>query len=226
MKSYNTHEEVLETVLRKRAEHYQELDRKYPWVSILLNWITAALVAILIIELAKWGFQENTIRKANALTATALAEYQAEQELKEQEKQAAFLAEINSEAAKREKETVLLAKVLVGINAFVEKYGYSDGDIRTYGECVLNRVLNEGNGFGNTVEDVIMQPSQWTGFSENNQVVDKYYKIASLIINNFYDGVTRPCTSSYCWAELRRDGVWLKDEYSDSPYVHTWRYSA
>ena len=119
----------------------------------------------------------------------------------------------------------LLAKFFKDlIDSFVEKYGYSEGDIKTYAECVINRVINNKSGFGNTISEVVLQKSQWVGFSEDNQLIDKYYKIASEVVNDYYNGAIRPCSSDYCWAELRRDGIYLKNEFTDSKYVRTWRY--
>ena len=74
--------------------------------------------------------------------------------------------------------------------------------------------------------EVITQENQWVGFSESNQVIEKYYQIASTVVNNYYDDAIRPCSSAYCWVDLNKNGCWLMSEYSDSPYVGRWRYSA
>ena len=132
-------------------------------------------------------------------------------------------AEVARQAA-IEEDTVLMAKFLAGIDGFVQNWGYSDRDLRTYAECVINRVLDKK--FPNTIGEVITQENQWVGFSESNQVIEQYYQVASTVVNNYYEDSIRPCSSAYCWVDLNKNGCWLMSEYSDSPYVGRWRYSA
>lgn len=219
--------QIFKDVCAEQEAHTKALMKQYPWYPILMNWVMALLFIILISSIFVWRTQVAAERKAEILAAEAMAQYQAEQMAKEQEYQAALLAEQNSEKAKREADTILMAKLFAGIDNFVEKYGYGERDLRTYGECVINRALNGRNEFRslNTIADVIMQPNQWIGFSENNQVIDKYYKIAAIVVDSYYNNDIRPCSSDFCWAELRPDGIYLKNEYSDSKYVSTWRYN-
>lgn len=195
-----------------------------PWIPIFINWFLVLVAVAFVICLAVHGVQKHIEHRVNELTTIAIEQYQAEQLARDEEQQALLRIEADRHESRKESEVVLLAKVISGINKFIETYGYSDGDIKTYAECVINRVLNEGNGFANTLEEVMLQPSQWTGFSENNQIIDRYYKIAKEVINDFYNSTPRPCSADFCWAELRRDGIWLKNEYSDSRYVKYWRY--
>lgn len=225
--SFKENLRIIKEVCAEQESHTKALMKQYPWYPILMNWVMALLFIILVSSIFVWRTQVAAERKAEILAAEAMAQYQAEQMAKEQEYQAALLAEQNSEKAKREADTILMAKLFAGIDNFVEKYGYGERDLRTYGECVINRVLNTRNEFRslNTIADVIMQPNQWIGFSENNQVVDKYYKIASEVVNSYYDNAVRPCTSDYCWAELNSNGIYLKNEYNDGKYVSTWRWN-
>lgn len=218
---------MLQDVLTEQQDRTKTLMKKHPWVPILTNWVMAILIVILIGSVFVWRTQVKAEERAEMLAAEAMAQYQAEQLAKEQEYQTALLAEQNSEKAKREADTILMAKLFAGIDNFVEKYGYGERDLRTYGECVINRVLNGRNEFRtlNTIEDVIRQPNQWMGFSENNQVVDKYYKVAIAVVDAYYNNDIRPCTSDYCWAELTANGIYLKNEYNDGKYVSTWRYN-
>lgn len=219
--------QILKEVCDKQEAHTKVLMKQYPWYPILMNWVMVILIVVLIGAIFVSATQAKAERRAEELAAEAMAQYQAEQLAKEQEYQTALLAEQNSEKTKREADTILMAKLFAGIDNFVEKYGYGERDLRTYGECVINRVLNTRNEFRNlsTIAEVIMQPNQWIGFSENNQVVDKYYKIASEVVNSYYDNAVRPCTSDYCWAELNSNGIYLKNEYNDGKYVSTWRYN-
>lgn len=212
---------------REQEARTKALMKQYPWFPILMNWVMVLLFIILIASLFIWRTQVAAERKAEILAAEAMAQYQAEQMAIEEETRLALLAEQNSEQAKREADTILMAKLFAGIDNFVEKYGYGERDLRTYGECVINRVLNNKNEFRTlgTIQEVIMQPNQWIGFSENNQVVDKYYKVAAAVVDAYYNNDIRPCTSDYCWAELNSNGIYLKNEYNDGKYVSTWRYN-
>lgn len=223
----HTFKENLELFRQCGIEHRREihkLELKYPWYPIAYRWMLTIAITVLaimfIISAINTGIQKRNDIQAQA----ALAEYQAEQARIEQAHQAELLAAQSMEKARREEEVILMAKILMGINNFVEKYGYSEGDLRTYCECIINRAINKQNGFPSTISEVILQKSQWVGFSEDNQVIERYYKIAKSVVDNYYSGTTRPCSADFCWAELNRDGIWLKNEYSDSRYVRTWRY--
>ena len=189
--------------------------------SIIALFIVAGIVLCI-----NWRIQVHNEKESLRLAEIAYAEELAEQEEAERKAAEEAFAKQLEIAERKEEDTILMAKLLYGINGFVDNYGYSEGDVRTYGECAINRTLNTRNGFPNTLSEVILQENQWVGFSENNQVIDKYYTIAAHIVSDYYNNIRRPVSSDYCWIDLRRDGCWLKNEYSDSPYVRTWRYSA
>lgn len=216
----------MKNILHEKAERTRALERKYPLVPVVVHCLIAVLLVVLMASLISWRAQVVSEKKEAVREAQALAEYQAQQAEEAQRYHAQVLAEQKAEEAKRDSDAILMAKMLAGINGFVENYGYSDGDLKTYLECVINRVIQTGYGYGDldTIEEVVMQKSQWLGFSESNQVIDKYYRIAREIVDNYYDNKARPCSADYCWAELRRDGVWLKNEFGESKYARTWRY--
>ena len=223
---FTEHCKSVKAVLRKREEEIRTLEAHHPKVVTVLNFIVVLLVSALLIACLGWHIQNIHEKRAEEAAQIAWAEQKAAAEQKEQERQAAILAEQRAIAEKQIAETTLMAKVLAGLNGFVENYGYSEGDLRTYAECIINRVIDKSHGFPNTITEVIMQENQWVGFSESNQVIEKYNTIATEVVGNYYNGAVRPCSSDYCWVELRRDGCWLKNEYTDSPYVKTWRYTA
>lgn len=223
-KELKTSLECMHEVFRKRNAKIREMEAKHPKVVMFLNGLIALCVCALIVAVICWRIDAYYEKKAEEAAAIAWAEQKAEEEALEQKRQADILAEQRAQAELQLQETALMAKLLAGINGFVDNYGYSDGDLRTYAECVINRVIDQSHGFPNTISDVILQKGQWVGFSESNQVIDKYNKIAQQVVGDYYNGAVRPCSADYCWVELRRDGCWLKNEYTDSPYVKTWRY--
>jgi Sec-independent protein translocase protein TatA len=213
----------LRKVFKERNEHTRELEHKYPWVPISYRWTVCILVAVLIIVLGDMSIQNRIAAAERAKEELRQQQIQAEQQILLEQEEAKRLAEEQAEREQREQDTILMAKLLSGIDGFVENYGYSEGDLATYLECPINRVIDKSHGFPNTLSEVILQENQWVGFSENNQVIDKYYKLASTVVNNYYDGKNRPCSSDYLWAELNREGIWLKNSY-DSSYARRWRY--
>jgi len=215
---------TIKNVIHEKSQRMFELEGRHPWFPIAYRFAVAFLLVAMLASIAVHAVQVKAAENERIRQESLYAERQAKQAALEAEQAAALEAEQKAIRERMEYETTLLTKVLVGINNFVEKYSYSDGDIRTYGECVINRVLNQGNGFGSSIEEVILQENQWTGFSESNQSILRYELIAKSIIEDYYNRVTRPCSSDYCWAELRRDGVYLKNAFSDSAYVRTWRY--
>lgn len=213
----------LQSVLHEQAERTRKLEKRFPWFPILYRWIVCLAVVALIISLANMGIQSRIAAAERLREEQYQQELLAQQEAQLRAEEAAKLAEMQAEAERREADTILMAKLLAGIDSFVENYGYSDGDLKTYLECPINRTIDKARGFSNTLSEVILQPNQWVGFSENNQVIDKYYKLASTVVNDYYDGKIRPCSSEYLWAELNREGIWLKNSY-DSEYARRWRY--
>jgi len=212
--------------INARSERTRELMREFPWFTKFYNALGALAVLVLIVSLIVWRVDIVKEQKATEAAAIAFAEQRAAEELRIQQEKEAELAEQLALAQQQEADTILMAKFIGGINGFVENYGYSENDLRTYAECVINRVYDKKHGFPNTIEEVIRQENQWVGFSDDNQVIDQYYKIANVVVSNYYANANRPVSSDFCWVELRREGCWLKNEYSDSPYVRTWRYSA
>lgn len=207
------------------GEEIRMLEKKHPKIVKVYPKFIALLLVVLILVFAVTAIQNYIENKSNIAAAEALAEYQREQDAIEQARLEALAAEQNSEQAKRSRDIEYVAKVLSGIDSFVESYGYSEGDLITYGECIINRVINTRSGFPNTIEEVVKQEGQWTGYSDMVLVQAKYRDIATIIVNDYYDNAARPCSADYCWAELRRDGIWLKNEYGDNPYYKTWRYT-
>lgn len=224
MSRFKEHREAMKSVLHKRSEHIRDLEQKHPNVVGFINLVSILLVFALAVSCVGWRVQIVRQHKAEEEAQIAWEQQKAEAKAMEQQRIADELAEQRALAEQQLADTTLMAKLLAGINGFVENYGYSDGDLRTYAECVINRVIDSAHGFPNTIAEVITQESQWVGFSESNQVIDKYNKIAQQVVGDYYNGAVRPCSSDYCWVELRRDGCWLKNEYTDSPYVKTWRY--
>lgn len=213
---------TLKLVIREKEAETGRLMDKHPWAVIFYNWLVLACILALLISFIVWGVQIHTNEQISIASATALADYQAEQAAKEREAQAVLLAERNSVQAKKDKDIELMAKFLEGLSGFVKNKGYTNVDLYTYGQCPLNRILNPAF-WCTTLEEAVRQENQWVGYSENNQVTAANKELATRIINEFYDESTRPCGYEFCWTEFTDNGLYLKSDFGPATFNNTWR---
>lgn len=205
-------------IIKEQEEKTKQIVERHPKVQKIWLRSIGALFLAVCISVIFFAVRGN-------LEAKALAEELKAQEAYAREKQRDIQLAQNAEMERRERETVLIAKLMGGLKGFVENYGYSSDDLITYAECPLNRVLNPAYACG-TIEEAILQPGQWVGFNESNEVTQENYKLARWVVTDFYTNPFRICSNEYCWAELNKDGCYLKKEVELNPYSRTWRYSS
>ena len=194
---------------------------RFPWFNMLYNYVIALVMFLLIVSLTIWGLNVRTERKAEALTAEALAAWQSEQEAAAQAEAEELAAIRSTQEYILDQESKVLAKLIYGIRNFVDKYGYSDADIETYMRCVTNR-YEAGNGINN-LEAVVSREGQFLGYSDSNPVLDDYYRIAHSFLERWHSESTKPCDLSYQFAELTPSGIWLKADINADGYARRWR---
>ena len=217
-------ESWLETISRLMYEYKvrkQALSKKYSWFDFVYKWVIPPVLVILIVLCFVWRVNVYAENKAERLAAIALADYQAEQLAIAEARQAEIDAITNSEEAIIQREAELCAKLLFGINNFIEKYGYSEADLITYLRCVFDRVENER--YGSTIADVIQQKDQWVGYSDNNPVLRNYYDIALKAVSDWHSETTKPVSNDFVYAELTKDGIWLKNDFNANAYSRRYR---
>lgn len=205
-------------IVRKQEEETRRIVEKHPKVQKIWSRALEIVTVMIIISVIFFTAKDQIDNHAHAMELKA-------QETIAREKQRDIQAAQNAEMERRERETMLLAKFIGGLKGFVENYGYTRDDLITYAECPLNRVLNPGFTCS-TIEEALMQPGQWVGFSENNEVTQDNYVIARWVITDFYTNPFRIVSNEYCWAELNKDGCYLKKEVELNPYSRAWRYSS
>ena len=208
----------MEEIFAARAEQEEILRFRHPWVPLLFNWIIAGLVVLLFVEFVRWGLDIRTRNMAEEMTATALASWQAERDAEAaeaEEEQAAIRA---SEEFVMKQEATAAAKALFPVQNFVTKYHYSESDLITYLRCMANRA----DAAGTTLAEVVAQPDQFLGYSDNNPVLTEYYDIAYRFVNEWRHEDTKPCDTSYQWAELTPNGIYLKNEFNADGYARRW----
>ncbi len=160
--------------------------------------------------------KEMEVKYGEKLTALQ-TELQAEKEKTKAKEQSEENAEDSERAAKAE----MLAKVLYGFR------NNNEVDIITACWCVFNRVdIKTGEyAFLMTMEEVINQPEQWMGYSEDNPVIENLYRIADEQLGIWLNGGHRPVSTEYVFLVWSPEKVYLKTSLEDNKNTRTWRYS-
>ena len=213
---------IMKSVFKKRAKEINDMRVRHPWFDLVYTWVLVILIISLGMGCIGWAMDVRTERRAAALTATAMAEYQAEQSAAETARMEEMAAAQASETAIMTSEAEWIAKLFYGIDRFVNVYNYNETDLLTYARCVFNRV--ESEKYFNTVEQVVNQEDQWTGYFDNLPVLKNYYRIALKAVEEWHSETIKPCSTEYLWAELTPNGIWLKDDFKADGYKLRWRY--
>ena len=196
--------------------------RRHYWFNLIYNWIVGLLIVALVLSCIGWAMEARTDRKAAALTATAMADWQAEQDALETARMEELAVMQTSEMAMMAQEANEIAKLFYGIDRFVDKYHYSETDLMTYARCVFNRV--DSDIYADTVSEVASQNNQWTGYYDNNPVIKQYYTVALKAVEEWHAETIKPCSVDYLWAELTPNGIYLKNDFNANGYAIRWRY--
>lgn len=211
--------ELLIDVFNEQAERTHWLERKYPWFDILWNWTLALLLTVLVVATIVVGIQREIDRKSAEQTATAMAEVEAQRQAEADAEAERLKAIQASEEVVMNAEATILAKAFYGIRLFVDKYGYTERDFQTYARCIFNRC----DATGRSISEIITQEGQFLGYSVNNPVIDEYFNMALEFIKEWHAESTKPCDSSFQFAELNSDGIWLKNDINANGYARRWR---
>lgn len=117
---------------------------------------------------------------------------------------------------KMEAEATIMAQAAYG----VRNVAGSINDITTYYWCMLCRVNNKI--YPSTIEDVLIQPNQWMGFSTDNPVLEEYYQAALEQLNTFYNGHL-PVDESFVFCEWNNTGKFmLRNDYNATKTTDYW----
>ena len=208
----------MDEILAKQAQQEAEMRFRHPWVDMVYNYVIALLVVLLAFSFVRWGMDIRTRHMAEEMTATALASWQAEQQAAAdaaEQEQAAIRA---SEEYVMSQEATAAAKALFPVQNFVERYHYSESDLLTYLRCMANRA----DAAGTTLAEVVAQPEQFLGYSDTNPVLTEYYDLAYRFVDEWRHEETKPVDSSYQWAELTPNGIYLRNEFKADGYARRW----
>ena len=209
------------SIFEEQTERERQLIFRYPYFNVIYNWVVAILVIAIGISCIGWALDIREKRKEAAITASARAAWDAEQQAAEEARLQAVKEQEASEEYSLKKMATALAKVFFGADKFRDKYGYGEADFNTLGRCVTNRV--ENRAFSNDIYEVIEQKDQWVGYYPTNPVLDDYYHLAYSYLKGWLHEEVKPVSSEYCWAEFTPNGIWLKSDFHADGYSRRWR---
>lgn len=199
----------MEDYFNKQAELETEMCFRHPWFNLFYNWLVAVLVLALFGSFVWWGLQISAERKAEQMTATALAAWHEEQQAEDE-------AIRSSQEYIMDQEAQAVAKAFYGIRLFTEKYHYSEADLETYARCMFNRAENED------LTKVVSITGQFTGYSDDNPVLAEYYDLALCLVKEWHEESVKPVDASYQFAELTTNGIYLKNDLHADGYARRW----
>jgi hypothetical protein len=200
---------IIKEIFREQREHEEELMFRNPSVPFWYNWLIAGLIVALFVSFAIWGIDIHTRHRAEEMTATALASWQNEQVIQDEQAKSSQEYVIDLEAT-------AVAKAFYGIDRFVELYKYDESDLETYARCMFNRAEN------GSLIDEIAKPNQFVGYSEQNQLIADYKQLALRLVREWHEETVRPCNTNFLFAELTPDGIFLKQDLHAGPYDRRW----
>lgn len=205
---------IFRDINREQSEYEHLLQWRYPWFNMVFNYCYAFLALLLAVSLIWWS--------GNVYRARIEAEAQIERDRILEEE--AAMAE---EQKRKETEEMLDrwaeagAKMLWGIRDFRNLYGYTAKDLETYLRCAWNRYL-EGKKLTD-IETIIFKDGQFTGCYRTNAAPDRDKSFARSCFEKFLAEEIPACDTSYTFAELTPDGIFLIDEIGADGYALRWK---
>ena len=117
----------------------------------------------------------------------------------------------------QKQETTAFARLMSGLKL----YDYSTDDYRTLAQGIACRVASPD--YPDTIVEVIEQPRQWPGYSADNEVTEKDYQTAALILAEIGSAEHPAVSNSFVYASFEREGITLRDTWEISTRTHFWR---
>lgn len=208
--------------IKSKPANNKSYNMSLKFLALLLSCATliSGIVGIWVgMTIEKEQSKEINHMKESLIRSEAIADYKAMLETQEAEEAAIRMEELKDEAARRQDIIIYFTKLFEG----VRDWGFDTRDLVTYAVCVYNRVNSPL--FANTIDEVIHQENQWINYSDNNDVVADYKKLAEKVVDLLYNSDTQLCSSKYCWIEIKDGRLYLKDSYNPYAGMILWRYS-
>ena len=95
----------------------------------------------------------------------------------------------------------------------------SDNGLKSACWCALNRVSSQW--YPNSVYDVCAQEKQWMGWSDNNPVIERLYKIAFDAVTQWHKGI-HAVGSDFLFLDWNTKEITLRTTFEAGKGCHYW----
>ena len=201
---------------KKQAELETVLCFRHPYFNLMYNWMIGGLIIVLFASFVWWGLDIRSRHMADEMLERTLAAMDAEHAEMMSAAEAEEAAIKASQEYIMDQEAQAVAKAFYGIRRFVEKYHYSEADLATYARCMFNRAENAD------LTEVIRLKDQFVGYADDNPVLSDDYNLALKLVREWHEETIKPCDTSYQWAELTENGIYLRNEFKADGYARRW----
>ena len=182
---------------------------------VLLWTVILATVALVCSRTVR---KQESAKYAAALQAAELrhnAELeQARTDIEEELKTEYGFDQIDQERDQIQVEAEWVARVLQGMNENSER------GKKSICWCIFNRVDNPL--YGNTVESVVNQASQWVGYHSTNTITQENYNIAYAEVLKWHSGGIRPMRADFLYLSWSSKEIVLRTQFTDGRGCHYW----
>lgn len=206
----------MDEIFERHSQAEAELVFRNPWVPLCYNWVIGILIITLFASFVWWGMMIHRNNRDAAIRAEVMAAMDAENA---EMMAAAEAREAELKASQEyimDQEATAVAKAFYGIHRFIEKYNYSESDLRTYARCMFNRAENAD------LQEVISAKDQFLGYADNNPVLAEYNEYAVKFVKEWHEETVKLCDISYIFAELTPNGIYLRNEFKADGYARRW----
>ena len=207
----------MEAYFNKQAELETMMCFRHPWFNLFYNWLVGILIIVLFGSFVWWGLDIHSRHMADEMLATTLAAMDAEHA------EMIAAAEAEEAALKASQEYIMdqeaqaVAKAFYGIRLFIEKYHYSESDLSTYARCMFNRAESAD------LTEVVRLKDQFVGYADDNPILLDDYELALRLVREWHEETIKPCDTTYQFAELTPEGIFLKQDIRADGYARRWR---
>lgn len=178
----------------------------HPYTKMLLCGIVAFIILICIIYTIGYTKGKHVQKDAdNIILTETVTKY----ENQYNELMRMYQIAITAEDVQIHSEAEYLAKLLYG-----QARTNSPDAQRAICWLVINRTENKQ--FPNSIKEVVEQPSQWMGYSENNVIEQNLYDIAADVISDWHNLAYRPISPDYLYMSWSKLGITIRTDYIET----------
>lgn len=214
-------------VAERKQQAIRELQLKYPWFSLMYNWLVVFVVFALFVSFGIWGVNVHTKNVATAYAEEVAEQKDAEHQAFLDQQEADRKAEEESLENLMKNNATIKAKLGYGSRNFKDNKNYSESDFMTLYQCLDNRLKNSMYA-GMTIEEIAFQEGQFIASYNTNPSQDYYFNLAMkserLKHEREVEKLPEPVGSDYVYTIYTDHGLYLAND-PKAPAYTWWHWS-